>query len=124
MDLEIKTRRLVLSLEILAILIGALLILIDYKLKHDLVKLFERIEASIERGRRVYGEDSTINPDPSGIPANPLVADNPRMEASASRPESATASAKRQATVKRATPHRSGGARDTSVPTTSERVGS
>lgn len=42
-----KTRKLIIALEVIALITSAVLILIDYKLKRDLLDLLTRIEGSV-----------------------------------------------------------------------------
>lgn len=78
---EDKTRRLLLIVEALAIGTAALLILIDYKIKQDLVALFRQIEAAMTYESRIYSANAG-NPDSySAVFGGAMVGDHPTMEA-------------------------------------------
>lgn len=77
---EDKTRRLLLIVEMLAIGTAALLILIDYKIKQDLVALFKQIEAAMTYESRLYSANAG-NPDSySAVFDGSLVGDNSTVE--------------------------------------------
>lgn len=82
--MESKAHRLVMILEAVAIVTAAILILVDYKLKNDLVELYKRMEATLEDGRKLFGKDYLADLDTSGLHAGPLVGDAPTVETSAS----------------------------------------
>jgi len=71
-----KTKKLLVTLEVLALVVSLLLILIDYKLKGDLLSLFKRIE------RDLYGREDSSPPEPpkpagnAGVRSSDLL-DNP-----------------------------------------------
>jgi hypothetical protein len=51
-----KTKKLLLILEGLALIVATILILVDYKLKNDLVDLYRKMEGTLERGKEFYSE--------------------------------------------------------------------
>src|SRR5882762_9159526 len=108
--MEIKTRKLMIALELLAIVTAAVLILIDYKLKQDLLKLFERIESAIETANGLHNQDAGLSADTGGIPGGSVVGDYPIMETPARDTSSPPASAGRKAANQRASANGSRGA--------------
>lgn len=60
--------------------IAGILILIDYKLKRDLVDLFARIEAAIETGNRLYDTDTAHTYSGADIRDSTVVGNNPTVE--------------------------------------------
>lgn len=103
------------SLEILALITAAVLILIDYKLKQDLIKLFERIESGIEAANRLHTQDSRINTDTGNIPSGSMVGDNPGMETAASDAANSPNGASRKTANKRTPANGSRGTRNQAV---------
>jgi hypothetical protein len=121
--MEDKTRKLIIALELVALVTAGILILIDYKLKQDLLKLFERIESAIETGNRLYSQDPDFSADTSRVPRGSMVGDNPPMETSASATaHRANGSGKPRASRGKATDS-SRGTRDTPIQESSESVG-
>jgi hypothetical protein len=78
-----RTRKLVLILEGLAIGVAVVLILVDYKLKNDLVDLYKKMEGTLERGRQSFGETASTADSPSGVHTGSLVDNVARLETSA-----------------------------------------
>jgi hypothetical protein len=122
--MEDKTRKLIMAIEILALLTAALLILVDYKLKQDLIKLFERIEATIAAGQRVYFPDAVFNSDTGSVPDSAVVGDNPTVEAPASDKPNHANSNGRKATVRGTAANGSRGNRNQAVPQPGKPMGS
>jgi hypothetical protein len=77
--MEDKTRKLVLALEGLALATALILILIDYKLKNDLVALYRRMEESLADGQKLFA-NSIPDSDTGSIPGSNVVAASPAME--------------------------------------------
>lgn len=124
MATEAKTRNLVLTLELVALVVGIILVLIDYKLKQDLVKLFERIEGSIATASGVHRQDAGIRTDPGSVPSDTVVADNPRVETpTADSPVGATR-AKRNAANRGGSANGSGRIGNKTIQDASKSVGS
>ena len=61
--MEAKTRRLVITVEVLALTVSALLILIDYKLKKDLLILIRRIEEALIEATHAMEPSRDLDPD-------------------------------------------------------------
>jgi hypothetical protein len=121
--MEEKTRKLLLTLELLAIATAAILILIDYKLKQDLLKLFERIETAIGTEQHLFDANTSKPGNSSNIPGSPMVGDNTIMETS-DIPDSANGhGASRQATSKRAAANGNGRTRNTTIPDPDKSMG-
>lgn len=78
--MEAKTRNLILTLEILALATAGILILIDFKLKKDLLALFIRIEEKIAHGEQTLADTSRVATADS-VHSGSMVADTSRMEA-------------------------------------------
>ena len=77
-----KMQRLLLALEGLALITAALLILIDYKLKNDLVVLFGKLEGALEDGRKLFGPEFGSGVDIAGVRAGHLASVPAPVEAS------------------------------------------
>lgn len=75
-----KTRRLILALEGIAILTALVLILVDYKLKNDLVDLYKKMEVALENGRKLMGPEFATDIDTSRLRAGPMVDNAPTLE--------------------------------------------
>jgi hypothetical protein len=75
-----KTARLVLILEAIAITTALILILVDYKLKNDLVVLYKKMEAALENGRKLFGESFGAGIDTSGLQHGPMVDNSTWLE--------------------------------------------
>jgi len=118
----VKTRKLALALEFLALIISALLILVDYRLKRDLLDLFKRLEFTIERGQRLYYQDAAKPRDNSGVPASSMVGDNPIMEET-TNPEPSSSNGQATAPIRSTTAKRTARARDTDIPESNKPLG-
>jgi hypothetical protein len=79
-----KTSRLVLILEGVALLTALVLILVDYKLKNDLVTLYQKMEASIAEARQYLGENFGASIDTSHLSRGSVVDHGPSVETAAS----------------------------------------
>lgn len=71
-------------LEGLAIVTALVLILVDYKLKNDLVDLFKRMEAALEDGRKLLGPQFAANVDLDSVRPGNMVGNASPVETSAS----------------------------------------
>lgn len=121
---EDKTRRLLLIVEVLAIGTAAVLILIDYKLKQDLVALFRQIEAAMNYESRLYSANAG-NPDSySVVFDSSLVGDNPPVEKTAPDNADKPHAAEPKPTGERKSAVRGSGARSKKVPDADKSVGS
>lgn len=78
--MEDKTRRLLLALETLALLTAGILILIDYKLKQDLVELTKNVENALEQARTLYPPDANTADHTSDIHTGDMVGDATAVE--------------------------------------------
>jgi hypothetical protein len=76
-----KTRRLVLALEGLALVVATVLILVDYKLKNDLVDLYRKMEGSLERGRQFMGQEPISPADTNGVRTGDMASNDASLEA-------------------------------------------
>lgn len=122
--MEDKTRKLVMVLEAVALVTAGILILIDYKLKQDLLRLFERIESAIETGNRLFPQDASERPNPSRVPTDTVVGDNPRV-GTPTNGQSANGSTRSKPRPSRGkATNGSGGTRDSEIPESSKPVGS
>lgn len=120
---EDKTRKLLMALELLAISVAAVLILIDYKLKRDLLELFARIESAIETGNRIYGTDTDHAGSDNPVPGSFVVGDHSPVETT-DVPSTANGHSKaREANGRFTTAHRDGRTGNTPVPDPDKPVG-
>lgn len=118
-----KTRKLVLALEGIAIVTALILILVDYKLKNDLVELYQKMEAALADGRQIFGPDFAPGIDPSALHRRPVVRPAPTVEtATADKPDTQNGQGK-PAPRKRAPADSSGRNRDSTVPKPDKQVG-
>jgi hypothetical protein len=117
-----KTRRLVLILEGLALVVATVLILVDYKLKNDLVELYRKMEGTLARGKEFMGESSIPADHPSGLRDSYLV-DHVSTVETPTAEHSGNGNGNASTASKRATAKRSGGTRDSAVPQPDKRVG-
>jgi hypothetical protein len=62
-----------LILEAIAITTALILILVDYKLKNDLVALYKKMEVALDDGRKLFGESFGAGIDTSGLQRSPVV---------------------------------------------------
>lgn len=108
----------------LAVSVAAILILIDYKLKRDLVQLFARIESAIETGNRIYGTGTTDTASDPDIRDGFVVGNNPTMETTNVPGKDATGSQNGHPRSRNTTANRNGGTRNTKVPSTDKPMGS
>ncbi len=110
-----RTRRLILALEMLALITSGLLVLIDYRLKQDLLKLFQRIEVAIETANRIYPQNPDVSSDTGDISGGSVVGDNPSVETSAPDITRAANGSGRKTANRRTSPNGSGGTRSAPV---------
>jgi hypothetical protein len=69
-----------LILEAVAIVTALLLILVDYKLKNDLMDLYKKMERALADGRQILGSEFGSGIDTSSLRASPLVRDAAPVE--------------------------------------------
>ena len=112
MAAETRSRNLMLTVEFLLLLTAALITLIDYTIKQDLVKMLRELREHAE---------PDINPGADSVHAGGMVGNAASVEA-ASLPVTSANGAKSAAASKRAA-KRSTGSGDTSVPDTDRDVG-
>lgn len=110
-----KTNRLVLILEGVALLTALVLILVDYKLKNDLVMLYRKMEESIHEARQYLGENFGAGIDTSGLSGSSLVRDGTTVETAAS-PSVAQGNGKAPRASKSTSPVSSRGKRNPAIP--------
>jgi hypothetical protein len=110
-----KANRLVLILEGVALLTALVLILVDYKLKNDLVTLYRKMETSIAEARQYLGENFGAGIDTSNLSGGSLVRDAASME-TAANPNLGEANGKAPRAPKTTSPKRSGGVRNPTIP--------
>lgn len=82
--MERKMERLVLILEGVALITALILILVDYKLKGDLTELYAKMEAALERGQKLFAENSDTGNDPVRLRTGDMVGNVSPLETSAS----------------------------------------
>lgn len=122
--MEAKAQRLLLVLETLALLTAGILILIDYKLKQDLVTLTRNVESALEDARKLFPQDTGAGSDSSDLHTGNLVDNGPPMETGPDTGKSGQ-NGKTPAIPRTRTPaKRSGGNRNTPVPGLDNPVGS
>lgn len=118
-----KSRTLFLTLELTALAVAGLLILIDYKLKRDLLALFIRIEEALANGQEAVAHDTDGSSDTSIVRASDMVAHPAGMEAlrgNAANHANGSAAAAAGSTPNR---KRSAGTRSAKVPEPDKPVG-
>jgi hypothetical protein len=116
-----KTARLVLILEAIAITTALILILVDYKLKNDLVALYKKMEVALEDGRKLFGESFGAGIDTSSLQRGSVVDDTAWLETPIVRD---TPAGNGQAARDSKPPaQRSGRNRNTQVPKPDKQVG-
>ncbi len=118
-----KSRRLLLALEGLALLVATVLILVDYKLKNDLVDLYKKMEGTLERGRQFMGQDTISVADTADVRSGNMVDDGPLLETPANRNES-NGSSPASRTRKRASANGSAGIGRAPIPRFDNGLGS
>jgi hypothetical protein len=111
-------------LELLAVSVAAILILIDYKLKRDLVELFARIESAIETGNKLYGTYTANASSDTDIRDGVVVGDNPPMETPDVHKPGTAGSQNGHPRGRNTTAHNSRGTRNTTVPDADKPMGS
>lgn len=77
-----KMERLVLILEGIALVTALILILVDYKLKGDLTELYAKMEATLERGQKLFGENASTHLDSVRLRTGDLASDVSPVETS------------------------------------------
>jgi len=80
--MEERPRGLVIALVYVALVTSALLVLIDYKLKRDLLDMFRHIQEEIDRGQKLYRSPPDRDPDTDGVRTTDLVGNASPVEAS------------------------------------------
>ena len=75
-----KTRRLILALEGIAIVTALVLILVDYKLKNDLVDLYKKMEKALADGQRILSADFGAGIDLGSVRSGNMVRTATPME--------------------------------------------
>jgi hypothetical protein len=117
------TRKLLLALETVAIVTALILILVDYKLKNDLVELYKKMEAALIDGRQIFGPDFAAGIDPGAIRGGDMVRATPPVEKRpADKPGNANGQAK-PAARKRTPPVSQRRDRNSTVPKPDKQVG-
>lgn len=120
-----KMQRLLLALEGLALITAALLILIDYKLKNDLVVLFGKLEGALEDGRKLFGPEFGSGVDIAGVRTGDMASVHAPVEKAAANGTAAPARRRGAAKAGSGTAaNRSGGNRSAPVPGPDNTVGS
>lgn len=117
-----KTTRLVLILEGVALATALVLILVDYKLKNDLIALYRKMEGAISEAREYLGENFGAGIDTSGLPGGTLVRDGTPVETAAS-PSVAEGNGKAPRARKSQAANRGRGNRTSPVQEPSKQVG-
>lgn len=111
-----KTRRLILALEGVAIVTALVLILVDYKLKNDLVDLYKKMEAALADGRAIFGPEFAPGIDTSSLRASAMVRPDSPVETGAGNKASSRNGAAKPATRRGTSPVGQGRDRDNPVP--------
>jgi len=118
-----KNRKLFITLELVALAVSFLLVLIDYKLKRDLLDLFIKIERELY-GRQDASKESPRSADSAGVRASRMVDHSTGVEAENSAPMAEqNGSAKPANQNGKAAPKRSTGARNQAIPGNGKPVG-
>lgn len=119
-----KTQRLVMALELLALIVAAVLILIDYKLKRDLVILFRNIEGTLATSTKLQGNHDNNPGDSDPVSDGSLVGDVSIVEETVDAAPNNGHGQVRDANGRYTSPVRDGRARDTQIPQPDKPVGS
>jgi hypothetical protein len=122
MEVQDKPRRLLLALELVALLVAAVLILVDYKLKQDLLDMFRRIEMDINHAWKLSGKERGGDSDTGWISTGPLVDNDAAMETPAG-PGAPAQNGDAGNAHRRAPARRSGRNGDTGIPGAGDQVG-
>lgn len=117
------TRRLILALEGVAIVTALILILVDYKLKNDLVELYKKMEAALIDGRQIFGPDFAPGIDPSALRGGDMVRATPPMETGPADKQDHANGQGKPAARKRTSPVSQRRDRDSPVPKPDKQVG-
>jgi hypothetical protein len=120
--MERKAERLVLILEGVALLTALILILVDYKLKNDLVELYGKMEAALERGQKLFGQDANTGSDSLRVRSGDLVGNVSPLETSANT-GATSQNGQPTAANRRAPAKRSGRAGNKEIPHTDKQMG-
>lgn len=75
-----KMRKLLLTLELIALIVSAILILIDYRLKKDVLQLFMKVERKIDQAIPLLSPAGDIASHPVDVLPGNLVANDAGME--------------------------------------------
>jgi hypothetical protein len=123
--MEDKTRKLLMTLEYLALVVSILLVLIDYKLKRDLLQLFIQIERDLYGKQPEPDSDGGNSTGPDNLRAGNLVANDTGMETPgvANAPGAAGEPGPGAGGGNGTRPKRSAGTRNTPVQVTDKQVG-
>lgn len=113
--MEDKARKLVMALETLALVTAAILILVDYKLKQDLMGLYQKLEAALNDAKKYFGEDYFAARDPGGVHTGDLVGNAPTVEEKPSDSQASQNGQPKPPARRRTPANRSGGNRDSAV---------
>lgn len=82
--MEQKVQRLVLALQGIALVTALVLILVDYKLKNDLVDLYKKMEDALARGQKLFGQNVDTGSDTGDVRSSHLVGAGSGLETPAS----------------------------------------
>lgn len=121
--MDSKSRNLIMALEFLLLATAGIVILIDFKLKRDLLLMFVEIKTEIESGQRNVAKASNNSSDTSGVHTGDLVGNASAMEAASVPHENGSAPKPRTGTA-RAVAKRSTGNGNTGIPQLDKPVGS
>lgn len=121
--MEQKTRNLFLALELLALTVAGLLILIDYKLKRDLLTLFARIEKAMEYAQESGRGANSGSADIDSVYPRNMVADASGVEAVRTDAANSANGTAATATGNRPSPKRSRGNGNRTIPQPDKSVG-
>lgn len=116
--MEDKTRKLVLILEGIAIITATVLILVDYKLKNDLMDLYVKMERALKNGETIY----SAGIDPGLLRPGNMVRDAATVETRAAN-GTIHADSKPGPRGKRPSPERNRGNGNTTIPKPDNPVG-
>lgn len=110
-----------LILEGLALAVATVLILVDYKLKNDLVELYKKMEGTLADGKQFFSENSPAPVDNAGLRDGPRAGDAARLEkatvASTGNGNGSTAA------IGNTPAKRNGRTRNTQIPESDKQVG-
>lgn len=122
--MEDKTRKLIVILEGIAIVTALVLILVDYKLKNDLVDLYKKMERALADGQKLFGPEFASDIDIASLRTGDMVGNAATVEtANGSGPPIGMGQSSPAETARRTPAKRNRGNRNPPVPEPDKQMG-